>query len=103
MKNPFKHFFMRNRKEKMEESEKEYLLCCDFGYDITSPIPSVEPVHSNSHCLVPAVVGTSAELFPGERDEAAEFISYICQNQLYTRNSLFASIFEKYFRIQSFL
>ena len=56
---------------------KRFYLSCDFGYDVTSPIPSEEPVRSNSHCLVPAVIGTSAELFPGERDEAAEFVSYI--------------------------
>ena len=39
----------------------KYSLSCDFGYDVTSPIPSVEPVHSNSHCLVPAVIGTKAD------------------------------------------
>ena len=55
----------------------KYSLSCDFGYDVTSPIPSVEPIHSNSHCLVPAVIGTKAELFPGERDEIAEFVSCI--------------------------
>ncbi len=55
----------------------EYDLCCDFGYDITSPIPAVEPVHKNFHCLVPAVAGTTVELFPGvsERYEYAEFVS----------------------------
>ena len=59
--------------------EKEYYLYCDFGYDITSPIPSVEPLHKNSHCCVPAVVGTTVKLFPGdsERYEFAEFVSYI--------------------------
>ena len=69
--------FHKYKKEKAEE--KEYYLCCDFGYDITSPIPSVEPLHKNSHCLVPAVVGTTVELFPGdpERFEFAEFVSYI--------------------------
>ncbi|MBR2834216.1 MAG: hypothetical protein IKE43_00675 [Coriobacteriales bacterium] len=63
----------------MEETEKEYELCCDFGYDITSPIPSVEPLHKNFHCLVPAVVGTTVELFPGEpeRYEFAEFVSFL--------------------------
>ena len=65
--------------KEMEETKKEYVLCCDFGYDITSPVPSVEPVHRNSHCLVSAVVGTTVELFPGEpeRYEFAEFVSYI--------------------------
>ena len=52
----------------MGKTEKEYELCCDFGYDITSPIPSAEPVHKNSHCVVPAVVGTTVELFPGESE-----------------------------------
>lgn len=77
MKNPFKGFFMKRRKGKTAGSEKEYLLCCDFGYDITSPIPSVEPVHKNSHCVVPAVVGTVVKLFPKERVEVAEFVSGI--------------------------
>ena len=77
MKNPFKRVFIKHRKEKTEESEKEYLLSCDFGYDITSPIPSVEPVHKNSHCDVPAVVGTMMKLFPGEGYEVAEFVSEI--------------------------
>ena len=77
MKNPFMGCFMKRRKGKTEESEKEYLLSCDFGYDITSPIPSVEPVHKNSHCIVPAVVGTVVKLFPEERLEVAEFVSGI--------------------------
>ena len=81
MKNPFSHFFMNHRKGKTEESEKEYFLCCDFGYDITSPIPSVEPVHENSHCIVPAVVGTLVKLFPGERHEVAEFVSEIVDEE----------------------
>lgn len=81
MKNPFSHFFMKHRKGKTEESEKEYFLCCDFGYDITSPIPSVEPVHENSHCIVPAVVGTEVKLFPGERHEVAEFVSEIMDEE----------------------
>ena len=59
------------------EQEKEYLLQCDFGSDVTSPIPSVEPVHENASALVPAVVGTTVKLFPGKRDETAEFLSYI--------------------------
>jgi len=57
--------------------EQKYYLSCDFGYDITSPIPSQEPVHNNSHCEVPAVVGTMVKLFPRERDEIAEFVSNI--------------------------
>ncbi|MBR0135338.1 MAG: hypothetical protein IJM18_03990 [Clostridia bacterium] len=63
----------------MERAEKEFVLCCDFGYDVTSPIPSAEPVHRNAHCLVPAVVGTTVELFPGEpeRYEFAEFVSFL--------------------------
>ena len=58
---------------------KEYVLCCDFGYDVTSPLPSVEPLHKNAHCLVPAVVGTAVKLFPGdpERFEYAEFVSFL--------------------------
>ena len=43
----------------MEETKKEYELSCDFGYDITSPVPSVEPrsedplfrSHQNCHCV----------------------------------------------------
>ena len=79
MKNVFGNFFKKVKKEKVSKGEKEYYLCCDFGYDITSPIPSIEPVHKNSHCLVPAVVGTTAKLFPGdpERFEYAEFVSFI--------------------------
>ena len=79
MNNPFSRLFNKCRKEKKEEAEKEYFLCCDFGYDITSPIPSVKPVHKNSHNIVPAVVGTTVKLFPGEpeRYEFAEFISFI--------------------------
>ena len=63
----------------MERTEKEFVLCCDFGYDVTSPIPSAEPVHRNAHCLVPAVVGTTVELFPGEpeRFEFVEFVSFL--------------------------
>ena len=59
--------------------EKEYYLRYDFGYDIASPIPSAEPLHKNAHCLVPAVVGTTVKLFPGdpERFEFAEFVSFI--------------------------
>ena len=74
MKDLLNRLFYRYRKEK---TEKEYDLCCDFGYDITSPIPSVEPAHRNSHCLVPAVAGTTEKLFPGERNEAAGFIKGI--------------------------
>ena len=77
MKNPFTGCFMKRRKGKTEESEKEYLLSCDFGYDITSPIPSVEPVHKSFHSIAPAVVGTVVKLFPEERLEVAEFISGI--------------------------
>ena len=75
MENPFRKFM--HKKEK--EGEKEYCLCCDFGVDITSPIPSAEPLHRNAHCCVPAVVGTAVELFPGdpERFEFAEFVSYL--------------------------
>ena len=75
MKNLFSSLFYKDKKEKV----KEYCLSCDFGYDITSPIPSTEPLHKNSHCLVPAVVGTTVELFSGEpeRYEFAEFVSYI--------------------------
>ena len=77
MKNPFRRFIHNDKKENAEETE--YCLCCDFGYDVTSPIPSVEPLHKNSHCCVPAVVGTAVKLFPGdpERFEFAEFVSYI--------------------------
>ena len=77
MKNLFRRFIHKDKKEKVEE--KAYYLCCDFGYDITSPIPSIEPLHKNSHCCVPAVVGTTVKLFPGdsERFEFAEFVSYI--------------------------
>ena len=71
---------MKHRKGKTEEAKK-YFLCCDFGYDITSPIPSVEPVHENSHCIVPAVVGTLVKLFPGERYEVAEFVSEISDDE----------------------
>ena len=81
MKNPFSHFFMKHRKGEKVESEKKYFLCCDFGYDITSPIPSVEPVHENSHSIVPAVVGTVVKLFPGERHEVAEFVSEIVNEE----------------------
>ncbi len=61
------------------KAEEAYELCCDFGYDVTSPIPSAEPVHRNFHSVVPAVVGTTAELFPGvpERYEYAEFVSFL--------------------------
>ncbi|MBQ1391380.1 MAG: hypothetical protein IIY82_06495 [Firmicutes bacterium] len=61
--------------------DKQYDLECDFGCDITSPIPSVEPIHQNHHCRVPAVVGTTVELFPGERVEIAEFLSYLRDEQ----------------------
>ena len=37
----------------------------------------MEPVHKNSHCVVPAVVGTGVKLFPEERHEVAEFVSGI--------------------------
>ncbi len=79
MKNLFNRFLKKDKKEAFNEEEKEYYLCCDFGYDITSPIPSVEPLHKNSHCLVPAVVGTTVKLFPGdpERFEYSEFVSFI--------------------------
>ena len=75
MKNPFKAAFMKHKKDKTEEQEKEYLLVCDFGYEVTSPIPSVKPHNKNYHCEVPAVVGTEVMLFPGERLELAEFMS----------------------------
>ncbi len=77
MKDSFMDIFMKWRKRKTKEPEKEFFLCCDFGYDITSPIPSVEPVHKNFHCVVPAVVGTTVKLFPKERFEVAEFVSGI--------------------------
>ncbi len=79
MKNPFGSLFNRVKKEKPNEEERAYVLSCDFGYDVTSPIPSIEPLHKNSHCLVPAVVGTAVKLFPGdsERYEFAEFVSFI--------------------------
>ena len=79
MKNWINSFINKFKKEKQKEETKEYYLCCDFGYDITSPIPSVEPLHKNSHCLVAAVVGTTVELFPGdpERFEFVEFVSFI--------------------------
>ena len=78
MKNVFSRFFRKDEKEKVNEEEKEYCLCCDFGYDITSPIPSIEPLHKNSHCVVPAVAGTTVKLFPGdpERFEYADFVSF---------------------------
>ena len=80
MENPYMkylHYVHEDKKEKAEE--KKYCLCCDFGYDITSPIPSVEPLHKNSHCVVPAVVGSAVKLFPGDTEwyEFAEFDSYI--------------------------
>ena len=79
MKNPFGRLFRRAEDEKEKQAEDEYTLCCDFGYDITSPIPSVEPVHKNSHCVVPAVVGSTVKLFPGDREryEFAEFVSFL--------------------------
>ena len=80
MTNPFRHFFMKHRKGKTEEAKK-YFLCCDFGYDITSTIPSVEPVHKKSHCIVSAVVGTLVKMFPGERYEVAEFVSEIVDEE----------------------
>ena len=67
MKNPFRCF--------SKKRQKEYFLSCDFGYDITSPIPSVEPVHNKSHCVVPAVAGTEVKLFPKDRGEIAEFVA----------------------------
>ena len=70
MKNPFRRFIHKDKKEKVEE--KAYYLCCDFGYDITSPIPSIEPLHKNSHCCVPAVVGTTVKLFPGDSETGPE-------------------------------
>ena len=78
MKNVFSSFFRKDEKEKVNKEEKEYCLCCDFGYDITSPIPSIEPLHKNSHCVVPAVAGTTVKLFPGdpERFEYADFVSF---------------------------
>jgi|GEM_PF-3231385 hypothetical protein len=69
-----------DKKDKKEQAAgAEYYLCCDFGYDVTSPIPSTEPLHKNSHSIVPAVVGTTVRLFPGEaeRFEFAEFVSCI--------------------------
>ena len=71
--------FKKKKKEKAEAAEKAYVLCCDFGYDVTSPIPSVEPLHKNYHCFVPAVAGTTVELFPNdpERYEFAEFVSFL--------------------------
>ena len=89
MKNPFRRFFTKARegkqdqagktdcKGKTKEAEKEFLLSCDFGYDITSPIPSVEPVHKNFHCVIPAVVGTVVKPFPEEGYEVVEFVSGI--------------------------
>ena len=79
MKNIFSSIFHKDQKEKVNKEEKEYFLCCDFGYDITSPIPSIEPLHKNSHCLVPAVAGTTVKLFPGdsERFEYADFMSFL--------------------------
>lgn len=77
MQNPLGRFIHKAKKDKAEE--KEYCLCCDFGYDVTSPIPSVEPLHKNSRCCVPAAVGTAVKLFQGdpERYEYAEFVSFI--------------------------
>ena len=75
MKNLLKATFMKRKQDKTEEQEKKYLLVCDFGYEVTSPIPSVEPHNRNYHCEVPAVVGAEVMLFPGERLELAEFIS----------------------------
>lgn len=72
-----KRLFRKNRKDTTVRKQKEYILSCDFGYDITSPIPSVEPVHENSHCDVPAVVGTTVKLFPPKGLEVAEFVSYL--------------------------
>ena len=57
--------------------KEQMFLCCDFGYDVTSPIPSAEPGHKNFHTVVPAVVGTTVKLFPNERLEVAEFVSDI--------------------------
>ena len=57
--------------------KEQMFLCCDFGYDVTSPIPSAEPGHKNFHSVVPAVVGTTVKLFPNERLEVAEFVSDI--------------------------
>ena len=79
MKDLFDSIFNRDKKEGFHEEGIKYYLFCDFGYDVTSPIPSVEPVHKNCHCVVPAVVGTTVKLFPGdpERYEYSEFVSYI--------------------------
>ena len=79
MNNTLNSIFYNDGNGKKKKAEIEYYLCCDFGYDVTSPIPSVEPIHKNSHCLVPAFVGTTVNLFPGdgERYEFAEFVSFI--------------------------
>ena len=77
MKEEYSRYSGMLRKGRAEETGTEYWLSCDFGYDITSPIPSVEPVHRNSHCVVPAAAGTAVKLFPGEWNEIAEFVSLI--------------------------
>ena len=77
----FSRFFRKGEERREEETKKGFLLVCDFGYDITSPIPSVEPVHENSHCTVPAVAGTSVRLFGEKGHEIAEFLSPITDEE----------------------
>ena len=58
-------------------SGKRFLLQCDFGFEITSPIPSIEPSRGTDSNTVPAVPGTTVKLFPGRRTETAQFTSYV--------------------------
>ncbi|MBQ8975069.1 MAG: hypothetical protein IJ072_05025 [Oscillospiraceae bacterium] len=63
--------------KKPESGEALFRLCVDFGYDESSPIPKNKPKHKNFSAVVLAIPGTHGYLFPDERPETIEFLSYI--------------------------
>ena len=54
-----------------------YKLHVDFGYWEDSPIPSKETGRKNFSTVVLAVPGMNGYLFPDQRPEMIEFLSYI--------------------------
>ena len=63
--------------EHPKQSTRSFRLQCDFGFEVTSPIPSGDPSHGVDSATVPAIPGTNVKLFPGKRPEFAEFTSYV--------------------------
>lgn len=68
---------MKLFKKRSESEGVIFKLHVDFGYRSSSPIPYQKTGQRNHSVAVLAIPGSYGELFPGERPESIEFLSYI--------------------------